>query len=106
MRKHIREREECPTCKQCTVALIEEIYCDVCGEKMDVCDNVIDCVGIVSLTTLGNKYDELDEPDICSLKCLGAFMSKVTQLEYISISIDKYEIITENTVNNKHNIIK
>jgi len=100
MRKVIKTREECPTCARETKTQEDEIYCDICNKKMVLYDNVIDCIGHMCLSgfeELGNVWDTMDDPDLCSLKCLGKFLEKRTHTTWISLSIDNPRIMDEFT---------
>ena len=93
MRNIIRETEKCPTCDRTTYAQEEEIYCDICGQR------IVDEVGPLDISVsthemLANKYDALDSPDICGFDCLAEYLEGVTQFEYFSITLFDDEKIT------------
>lgn len=93
MKKTVRKRETCPTCKHTTTPLEQETYCDICGKQIKHGDAHIDCICSVAFETLGNEYDGMEHPDLCSLECLCEFMTKVTQLDYISITLYDPDLI-------------
>lgn len=86
MRKIIRETQKCPTCDKTTYAQEEEVYCDICGQR------IVDEIGPLDITAsayeeFGNKYDSLSNPDICGFDCLVEYLEEVTQFEYFSVTL-------------------
>ena len=95
MKKVIRKKETCPTCKRTIMPIEEETYCDICGKQIKHEDGYVDCYSGVTFETLGNMYDGMQNPDLCSLECLSVFMAKVTKLDYISVTLYHEDLIEE-----------